>query len=64
MDKCKGLSGFIFGHNYHEVITKSAPMSGIEVQGDAKYCAMVIDSYRSQTYHGIYCKRCGKFVNS
>ncbi|MCK6946325.1 hypothetical protein L8Q47_15070 [Enterobacter bugandensis] len=64
MDKCKRVLGFIFGHKYSVAITKTAPVHEIKIQGSAEYCAKVIDLYRSQTYHGIYCKRCGKVIDA
>lgn len=64
MDKCKGIIGFIFGHNYSVAVTKAAPIYEIKIHGDAKCCAKVIDLYRSQTYHGIYCKRCGRVIDA
>lgn len=63
MDKCKGLIGFVLGHCFVHVITKSEPSRPINVDGSGSFAVKVIDCYRSQNYEGIYCKRCGKVVN-
>ncbi|AVF16212.1 Uncharacterised protein [Enterobacter hormaechei] len=65
MDKCQGIFGKLFGHSYRPAITRGAPSSlkiG-EVEGSSSAVIEVINSTRPETYHGIYCKRCGKVIN-
>lgn len=60
MDKCTGIMGWIFGHSYRPVITKSAAKSVPPMEGSAYVAGKIIDMYRDETFHGIVCKRCGK----
>lgn len=65
MDKCQGIFGKLFGHLYRPAITMGAPSSlkiG-DVEGSGIMLIKLINSTRPETYHGIYCKRCGKVVN-
>lgn len=64
MDKCNGLFGAVFGHSFVPVITKSAPTRPVQLEGNANFALKVVDAYREQTYHGCYCKRCGKVINA
>lgn len=64
MDKCKGLLGSVFGHKFVPVITKSAPRYPVQVEGNANFAEKVIDANREQTYHGVYCTRCGKVIDA
>lgn len=64
MDKCQGVFGKLFGHSYRPAITRGAPnlslktpYASIGVIGD------LIDKTRPETFHGIYCKRCGKVID-
>ncbi|EKY4018894.1 hypothetical protein [Enterobacter roggenkampii] len=64
MDKCNGLLGAVFGHSFVPVITKSAPKIPLQLEGSASFALKIADAHREQTYHGVYCKRCGKVINS
>lgn len=65
MDKCRGVLGFLFGHSYRPTITKGAPNLKIKVAeySSSNICEM-IDKTRPETFHGIYCKRCGKVMTN
>lgn len=64
MDKCRGVLGFLFGHSYRPAITKGAPSAKLEaVEGSSSFIISLIDKTKPETFHGIYCKRCGKVIN-
>lgn len=62
MKNCKGVLGFVFGHKFVHVITKSAAKCGLSVEGTTAAMLGAIDASRDQTYQGIYCVRCGEVV--
>lgn len=65
MNKCQGIFGKLFGHSYRPTITRGEPSSlklG-EVEVSSSAVIELINSTRPETYHGIYCKRCGKVIN-
>ncbi|MBK1519194.1 hypothetical protein [Enterobacter ludwigii] len=64
MDKCNGVLGALFGHIFVPVITKAAPTRPVQVEGNTNFAEKVIDAHREQTYHGVYCKRCGKIIDA
>lgn len=64
-DKCTGIMGRIFGHNYELIITKGSPQYGAErVDVGGLNLLRLAEISRPQAYHGIYCKRCGKVVDA
>lgn len=64
MDKCQGIFGKLFGHSYRPAITRGAPAANLgAMEGSGSAVIKVINSTRPETYHGIYCKRCGKVIN-
>ncbi|KTH39039.1 hypothetical protein ASV25_11080 [Enterobacter hormaechei subsp. xiangfangensis] len=64
MDKCQGILGKLFGHSYRPAITRGAPTANLgAMEGSIRAVIGVINSTRPETYHGIYCKRCGKVIN-
>ncbi len=63
-DKCTGIMGRVFGHSYSSVVTKDAARCTPQIEAEPKTILAVIDSYRNENYHGIYCKRCGKVINA
>ncbi len=64
MDKCQGIFGKLFGHSYRPAITRGAPTVNLgAMEGSSSAVIEVINSTRPETYHGIYCKRCGKVIN-
>ncbi|AKF21593.1 hypothetical protein DP32_14415 [Escherichia coli] len=64
MDKCRGVLGFLFGHSYRHAITRGYPSAKLgEVKGSSSFIISLIDKTRPETFHGIYCKRCGKVIN-
>ena len=64
MDKCHGIFGKIFGHSYRPAITKGAPSANLgAMEGSGSAIIEMLNSTRPETFHGIYCKRCGKVIN-
>lgn len=64
MDKCQGVFGKLFGHSYRPVITKGVPSLNLKVpQASSTSICEIIDKTRPETYHGVYCKRCGNVKN-
>lgn len=64
MDKCQGVFGKIFGHSFRVAITKGAPDLRLsEYQGGRGVLLDIMEKTRRETYHGIYCKRCGKVID-
>ena len=64
MDKCQGIFGKIFGHSFRVAITKGAPDLRLgEYQGGRGVLLDIMEKTRRETYHGIYCKRCGKVID-
>lgn len=64
MDKCQGIFGKLFGHSYRPAITRGEPTANLgAMEGSSSAVIEVINSTRPETYHGIYCKRCGKVIN-
>lgn len=64
MDKCRGVLGFLFGHSYHHAITRGSPAANLgAMEGSGTVIIRLIDKTRPETFHGIYCKRCGKVIN-
>ena len=64
MDKCQGIFGKLFGHAYRPAITSGAPNLSLKsAQASSSSIGELIDKTRPETYHGIYCKRCGKVIN-
>ncbi|POT26580.1 hypothetical protein C3433_13360 [Citrobacter freundii] len=64
MDKCQGILGKIFGHSYRAAVTKGAPNLSLKsIQVSSSVISEMIDKTRPETFHGIYCKRCGKVIN-
>lgn len=65
MDKCRVVLGFLFGHSYRPAITKGYPSINIETaRGNINAIAELVDKTRPETFHGIYCKRCGKVMTN
>ena len=65
MDKCNGLLGYIFGHRFVPVITKSSLTRPVQIHDTGEsFAEKFIDAHREQTYHGVYCKRCGKIIDA
>lgn len=64
MEKCHGLMGKLLGHSFRIAVTKGAPSIKInEASCSAATILRLIDESRPETYHGVYCKRCGKVIN-
>lgn len=64
MDKCQGIFGKIFGHSFRVAITKGAPSMNLKAaEAGISSILQMMETSRSETYHGIYCKRCGKLIN-
>ncbi len=65
MDMCQGIFGKIFGHSFRVAITKGAPNLGLcEFRGGRGALLALMEKTRHETYHGIYCRRCGKVINA
>jgi hypothetical protein len=65
MDKCTGVMGYLLGHSFQKAITKGAPAVSLRsIEGSASMLLEMVEKARPQTYHGIYCKRCGKVINA
>lgn len=64
MDKCTGVMGYLFGHSFTIAVTKGAVSKVPSMKGNAYAVEKLLDAHREQTYHGIYCKRCGKVINA
>lgn len=64
--KCHGLLGSVFGHSFRPVITKGEPVfRSVEQRGcDLNKIIELTDKSRSETFHGLYCRRCGVVINS
>lgn len=64
MDKCLGIFGKIFGHSFRVAITKGAPSMNLKAaEAGISSILQMMETSRPETYHGIYCKRCGKVIN-
>lgn len=64
MDKCQGVLGKIFGHSYRIAITRGIPGCNIgDIGGSHSFVIDIVNSTRPETFHGIYCKRCGKVID-
>ena len=64
MDKCQGIFGKIFGHSFRVAITKGAPSMNLKAtEAGISSILQMMETSRPETYHGIYCKRCGKFID-
>ncbi|GJK71898.1 hypothetical protein TUM17564_39250 [Citrobacter freundii] len=64
MDKYRGVLGFLFGHSYRPAITRGAPAANLgAMEGSGMVIIELIDKTSPETFHGIYCKRCGKVIN-
>ncbi|HDH1458646.1 TPA: hypothetical protein PIT96_002789 [Klebsiella michiganensis] len=64
MDKCQGIFGKIFGHSFRVAITKCAPSMNLKAaEAGISSILQMMETSRPETYHGIYCKRCGKFID-
>ena len=63
-DKCIGIMGSIFGHSFSTVMTKEAVRVVPTLEGKEPAVTKVLDAFRNETYHGIFCKRCGKVINA
>lgn len=64
MDKCIGIIGLLFGHKFTALITKSSVKGAPRVNGVSRDVHRALDAHRDESYHGIYCKRCGKVINA
>lgn len=65
MDKCRGVLGFLFGNSYRPAITRGAPAANLgAMEGSGTVIIRLIDKTRPETFHGIYCKRCGKVMTN
>lgn len=64
--KCHGLLRSVFGHSFRPVITKGEPVfRSVEQRGcDLNKIIELTDKSRSETFHGLYCRRCGVVVSS
>lgn len=54
---CKGVAGFLFGHKFKTVVTRDRvqlPNRSLEMRG------FDLDEFRNETFHAIYCERCGE----
>lgn len=53
--------GKIFGHNFRPVITLGSPtITDINLHPHAaSHTSKIIDATKSETFHGVFCSRCG-----
>lgn len=61
---CKGVAGFLFGHKYIPIITKDAAklpdgLRSLNGAGAVEFIAEL----RNETFHAIYCERCGEWLD-
>lgn len=63
--KCHGFLGKIFGHSFRPVITKGEPVfRSVEQRGcDLNKIIELTDKSRLETFHGLYCRRCGVVIS-
>ena len=58
MNKCTGIMGRIFGHNFKPVITKVESR-----EEDVRHGTLMIKTpVFSEVYNGCVCRRCGSVV--
>lgn len=60
---CKGVAGFLFGHNFVSVVTKDgatipAGLRNISGEGAVEF----METLRTETFHILYCQRCGETI--
>ena len=64
MIKCKGVLGWVFGHNYKAVYdtTQKFPdvVAGVRIQTNQGLATIM---ERTSIYVGSLCKRCGNTIN-
>lgn len=58
MNKCTGLMGQIFGHNYIPVVTKSAAVFPDSIR-NISGAVDTLEKFRTATFEGAVCSRCG-----
>lgn len=60
MERCKGLVGFILGHNFQPVITKGAPTGEFKADKASEWLFLSFtEASKPEICHGLYCRRCG-----
>ena len=65
IDKSRGDLGILFCHSYRPAITRGAPAANLgAMEGSGTVIIRLIDKTRPETFHGIYCKRCGKVITN
>ena len=58
---CKGVAGLLFGHKYKTVITKSAASLPPTLTGVRGFEVVeFVEAFRNETFHAIFCQRCGE----
>lgn len=60
---CKGVAGFLFGHKFKPVVTRSAAnmpagLRNISGEGAVEF----METLREETFHAVYCQRCGETI--
>lgn len=63
--KCHGFLGRIFGHAFRPVVTKGEPVFHVgKYRGcDINKIIELTDKARAETFHGLYCRRCGIVIS-
>lgn len=66
MSACKGISGWLFGHDYRARYSRSAPSVSLTRAHVvfADDIVKVLNSSKASTYHGEVCVRCGSTTNA
>lgn len=60
MKDCEGFLGIILGHNFQPIITKGEPAIKIKIEdGSMEELLPLLEASRPETYHGVFCRRCG-----
>ena len=66
MNKCKGIFGRLFGHNYQPVFNRHPPaLEDLSVErGSSRAIMGVIDSMTRTEYVHTCCTRCGDVIEA
>ena len=69
-NKCKGIFGFLFGHNFETIYNRDTDYQDINIsEPEFAHIIKLVGGYQTpilkdkKTYKKSICRRCGKVIN-
>lgn len=58
-NQCEGIFGWLFGHKFKPVITRSAVKGAPYIEATTATIHKLMECHRDEEFHGSICQRCG-----